>query len=95
MKMLEGEYPDMIVDWPPSSPDLNLIENLWTILTENVHQVDCKSVRALKQRVRLCWRTMIKADVLRALVADMSNRTGAARDRGPGRGLRSLNRFSY
>ena len=74
MKMLEEKYTDMIVDWPPSSPDLNLIENLWTILTEKVYQVDCKSVRALKQRVRLCWRTIIKADVLRPLVADMSNR---------------------
>ena len=64
----------MIVDWPPSSPGLNLIENLWAILTEKVYQVDCKNVRALKQRVRLCWRTIIKADVLRPLVADMSNR---------------------
>ena len=35
MKMLEEKYPDMIVDWPPSS-DLNLIENLWAILTEKV-----------------------------------------------------------
>ena len=65
----------MIVNWPPSSPDLNLIENLfWAILTEKVYQVDCKNVRALKQHVLLCWRTIIKADVLRPLVADMSNR---------------------
>ena len=35
MKMLEEKYTDMIVDWPPSSPGLNLIENLWAILTEN------------------------------------------------------------
>ena len=75
MKMLEEKYTDMIVDWPPSSPDLNPIENLyWVILMENVYQDDCKNVRALKQRVRLCWRTTIKADVLRPLVADMSNR---------------------
>ena len=51
MKMLEEKYPDMIVDWPPSSPYLNLIENLWAILTEKVYQIDCKNVRALKQRV--------------------------------------------
>ena len=74
MKMLEKKYTDMIVNWHPSSPDLNLIEKFWAILTEKMYQVDCKNVRALKQRVRLCWRMIIKADVLRPLVADMSNR---------------------
>ena len=74
MKMLREKFPDIIEDWPPNSPDLNLIENLWAILTEKVYQVDCTGVRSLKQRIRKCWREMINPETLRALVEDMPNR---------------------
>ena len=43
MNVLEEKYSDMIVDWSPSSPGLNLIENLWAILTENTVRLQERS----------------------------------------------------
>jgi len=36
-------------DWPPNSPDLNPIENLWSVVASGVRQRDPKSLDQLKE----------------------------------------------
>ena len=30
-----------VLDWPGNSPDLNLIENLWSIVKNRLRKMDC------------------------------------------------------
>lgn len=74
-----------ILDWPPYSPDLNPIENIWKILKENIYKADPElatlgSNIASKQRLIQvaisCWED-IKEKVLRDLVSSMRRRLSA------------------
>ena len=42
-----------ILDWPPNSPDLNIIENIWPILSSHVYkdQKRLSNLSMLKQRI--------------------------------------------
>jgi hypothetical protein len=64
---------ELLSPWPPNSPDMNPIENLWAILTEKVYQVEIHTVTQLRRRVRKCWKE-IDPQILKNLVADMPNR---------------------
>ena len=74
--------------WPPNSPDLNLIENLWAILNHTVyHDWEGGSILKLKKAVGKAWRN-IDREVLQNLVkgmlgriAEVIKREGGALDR--------------
>ena len=53
-KFIQKKKIQLLEPWPPNSPDLNPIGNLWSILTEKVYQVEIKTVDQLKRRVRKC-----------------------------------------
>jgi hypothetical protein len=42
--------------WPPYSPDMNPIENLWSVLKGKVHQVPGVNRQAMEERVRNVWQ---------------------------------------
>ncbi len=61
------------IDWPPYSPDLNPIENLWQILKNKVYARRPRNVEQLKRYIREEWK-LIPTYVLRRLVQSMHKR---------------------
>jgi len=65
-------------DWPPNSPDLSPIENVWSILMATAVYADPEpqSLQALKHRLRKEWKS-ISPSTLQNLIGSMPNRLKA------------------
>jgi transposase len=64
-----------VMEWPPLSPDLNPIENLWGILSRKVYAngKQYHSINELKKSIQEAWDG-IPMTVLNNLVKSMPNR---------------------
>ena len=63
-----------VLEWPSQSPDLNPIENVWSILKQSLdEQEPATSLGQLERRLKAAWRN-ISADTLRNLVESMPSR---------------------
>jgi len=51
MKYLEKKNICLLSDWPPQSPDINIIENLWSILKSKVDKRSPKSTSELLKAI--------------------------------------------
>ena len=61
-------------DWPPNSPDLSPIENIWSILSINVYKdPEPKTLAQLKRRLRQAWKA-VTPDTLTNLMNSMPGR---------------------
>ena len=72
----ENNLPNFIskADWPGNSPDLNPIENLWSILDTEVYRDPCPtSMDQLRRRLKLAWRG-IPQEHLASLIHSMPTR---------------------
>lgn len=65
-----------LLDWPPQSPDLSPIENLWHILKEEVRKHQHTSKEALKRAVFQEWASL-SPELCFRLVASMPKRIKA------------------
>lgn len=65
-----------LLDWPAQSPDLNPIENLWSILDQNVDKGDVTSKEKLLDALRETW-DKIDEQQIRNLVESMPRRLQA------------------
>ena len=65
------------LDWPPQSPDLNPIENLWSTLKKKVWAQYFASTVELKAKIISIWHHNIEHDLLEKLAMSMSDRLQA------------------
>ena len=63
----------MLSDWPAQSPDLNLIENLWEILKENVRKRNPNTLNELWSVAEEGWNA-IPTEVITKLYASSKKR---------------------
>ena len=45
----------LVLDWPGNSPDLNLIENLWSIMKIHLLRRNCSTMVKLIEAIIDCW----------------------------------------
>jgi len=64
------------MDWPPYSPDLNPIENLWAILKQRMKGRKCNNEDELWECVQETWYDL-PLDLLRSLIDSMKDRCQA------------------
>ncbi|KAJ6230673.1 transposable element tc1 transposase [Anaeramoeba flamelloides] len=60
-------------NWPPNSPDLNPIENLWGIMGRRISKESPNSERKLELIVRKVWKN-IEWEVIENLINSMEKR---------------------
>ena len=71
-KFLEETFPE-VMNWPSNSPDLNPIENLWSIVKHNVEKRMPANIDDLKEYLAEEWDKIPNA-LLSNLVSSMSRR---------------------
>jgi transposase len=61
------------MDWPPYSPDLNTIEDLWDIVEKRTRRRKCVTPVELEGVLKAEWEKT-KAEIWPNLIADMQHR---------------------
>lgn len=70
------EHKISVLDWPPQSPDLNPIENLWYDIEKRVRSTNCNNVNNLWATIQTVWYNTPK-ERCQKLVASMQRRCEA------------------
>lgn len=72
-KWIEQESIPLITDWPPQSPDLNPIENLWDYIDRKIREYPIKNRNDLWEAVQKVWHSIDK-QILEKLVLNIPDR---------------------
>ncbi|GBL74331.1 Transposable element Tc3 transposase [Araneus ventricosus] len=64
-----------VLEWPPMSPDLNPIENMWNIMAGKVYENGGQfySVNSLKTAIESVWCNL-EPEILQTLIMSMEKR---------------------
>jgi len=73
LQFLDRKNVCVMVDWPPQSPDINLIENLWSIVKNKLSKRILRQSTDLWDAVQEEWNG-ISADLIRTLYRSMPSR---------------------
>ena len=63
----------LLEEWPPYSPDLNIIERVWAIMKLRVDQQEPRTLQELKQIILDVWQNLT-LETINSLVAEMPQR---------------------
>jgi len=77
-RWLEDHVPNYITsgptgDWPPNSPDLNWMDNVWAIMKERLEERPPATLDALRKRIKKIWKELDQKDV-QSMVKGMKKR---------------------
>ena len=59
--------------WPPNSPDLNPIENIWAFIKNKLRKETIKNIKELESKIKSIW-TNIDINMIHNLINSMQNR---------------------
>lgn len=64
-----------VLDWPSKSPDLNIVENIWGILSKAIYTntINYQSIPALKEAIKTQW-DLISLETINNLYESFPNR---------------------
>ena len=71
-KWLESQNIELM-EWPPQSPDLNPIENLWYMLKIEIGKLNLKKLDEVPEALKNCWNTISK-ERCQSLIESMPKR---------------------
>ena len=63
-----------ILDWPGNSPELNPVENLWTVLKNKVSERQPTNAKMLEQAIKKVWVREMTTEYCQSLVESMPKR---------------------
>jgi transposase len=58
LNYLEKHAPYYVRDHPPLSPDLNIIEDIWSQMNTELNKYKINSLQSLKKRLRIVWKNI-------------------------------------
>jgi len=50
-----------VIDWPGNSPDLNPIENLWSVRKSRLQKFDCTTMAKLIETIAQVWHPGLRS----------------------------------
>ena len=65
---------DVLPNWPGNSPDINVIENCWSLLKKKVADKHPGSIQELIDAIKLTWTTEITPEYCQQLVKSIPKR---------------------
>lgn len=74
----------VMLDWPPMSPDLSPIENLWALLDMKVEATHPTTLEQLRAHMRKAWEELSEGEVVRHLFHSMPRRMKLVLEKGGG-----------
>jgi len=63
-----------LLEWPGNSPDLNPIENMWSIMKSRLRKYDTGTVAKLRSALKFLWGQEISPELCKKLAHSMPNR---------------------
>jgi hypothetical protein len=73
---LNDNTPSWMEDWPPYSPDLNVIENLWSLVKRKVYEVEIRNLHQLEKRIRKVIKDL-DAEIVNSTIRSFPDRLKA------------------